>query len=358
MYFKKKFIISNLYIIFFVLVLFLIQFSTNIVNAKTYKVENIEIEEPYDLNFNKNNIMEKAFKKAFIQFVSQVVPYEDVKYLKNTSIEEIKNLVDSFSIIDEKFVESKYFAKFNVDFEKKKFLNFFFDKQIISSIPLKRKVILLPILIDIENNQISLFSQNPFYKNWNLENQNYFLLKYVLPNEDLEDIKILQNKINYIEQYNFKEIVSKYDLDDNIITIIFKNENNIKVLSKVFLNNNQIIINKFYNNIDLNDLDNINYLIQNLKNEYENQWKKLNQINSSIKLSLKILLDSKNLDLINKFENNLSKLDLVSNYSVENFSSDYTVYKIMYNNTPDKFLSDLRSNGFEIDTSYKIWKLK
>ena len=112
MYFKKKFIISNLYIIFFVLVLFLIQFSTNIVNAKTYKVENIEIEEPYDLNFNKNNIMEKAFKKAFIQFVSQVVPYEDVKYLKNTSIEEIKNLVDSFSIIDEKFVESKYFAKF------------------------------------------------------------------------------------------------------------------------------------------------------------------------------------------------------------------------------------------------------
>ena len=69
-------------------------------------------------------------------------------------------------------------------------------------------------------------------------------------------------------------------------------------------------------------------------------------------------LSEKRSDLIGKFEKHLSELDLVSKYYIDKFSSDNTVYKIIYNSTPDKFLSEFRNLGFEVDTSYKIWKVR
>ena len=69
-------------------------------------------------------------------------------------------------------------------------------------------------------------------------------------------------------------------------------------------------------------------------------------------------LNSKDIELIDKFEKQLSELDLVSKYYIYKFSSGNTVYKIIYNSTPDKFVSEFRNIGFEGDTSYKIWKIK
>ena len=63
---KKNFLIFHLYIFFFILVVFLMQFSTKNVQAKTYKIENIEIIEPYDLDFNKTRVIDKAFKIGFL----------------------------------------------------------------------------------------------------------------------------------------------------------------------------------------------------------------------------------------------------------------------------------------------------
>ena len=41
-------------------------FSTGIVKAKTYNVEKVEIIEPYDLDFKKEIVIDKAFKSALI----------------------------------------------------------------------------------------------------------------------------------------------------------------------------------------------------------------------------------------------------------------------------------------------------
>ena len=45
---------------------YLFIFSTNKVNANTYKIENIEISDEYNTNFNKDDVIDKAFKNAFI----------------------------------------------------------------------------------------------------------------------------------------------------------------------------------------------------------------------------------------------------------------------------------------------------
>ena len=358
MFQKKKIIRFRLYIFFLLFVLFFIKFSTTSVYANTYKIIDLEISESYDLNFNKQNIIDSAFQMAFKELIAKITISEDKKNLNSTNLKLIKSLVDSFTIVDEKFIENKYFAKFDVDFNKKQVLNFLERENVFPSIPKEKNLLLIPILVDIEKKQMLLFSENPYYLNWNEKNEKHYLLKYILPNEDLEDINIIKKNINNIEYYNFNEIITKYDIKDYIIIIFFKNKSNLKILSKVNLNNNFLISNTVFPDAHYDEQKSLDNVIKILKTSYENQWKKINQINTSIRLPLTLSLNSKNYELITKFEKHLAKLDLVSNYYIDNFSSEMTIYKIIYNSTPDKFIQEIENEGLKLDTSYKIWRVQ
>ena len=61
----KKIIKIFLYNFFIFLFIYLFIFSTKNVLANTYKIENIEISEEYNTNFDKDEIIEKAFESAF-----------------------------------------------------------------------------------------------------------------------------------------------------------------------------------------------------------------------------------------------------------------------------------------------------
>ena len=81
---------------------------------------------------------------------------------------EIKNLVDSFDIKNEKFINDTYKAVINVSFNKQNTFLYFEKKNIFPSIPYNKNIIILPILINAQTNSVNLFNQNPFYKKWNI----------------------------------------------------------------------------------------------------------------------------------------------------------------------------------------------
>ena len=88
---------------FFVILAFnFIEFSTNIATARTFIVSKIEVEEKYNLNFNKLKIIDRGFRKAFEDLTQMILERKDHKKITNTSIEDIKKIVESFSILDEK----------------------------------------------------------------------------------------------------------------------------------------------------------------------------------------------------------------------------------------------------------------
>ena len=99
-------------------------------------------------------------------------------------------------------------------------------------------------------------------------------------------------------------------------------------------------------------------VINNLKVIFENEWKKVNRINLSIKLPLKVSIKSKNIDLINRFETALNNSEFTFDYQIDKITSEATVYKIIYNNTPDKFLLNFQDLNFKIDTSNEIWSIQ
>ncbi len=353
--FKNKINTFSFYILFLIILIIFIKFSTEKVLANSYKVSDIEISEPYNLNFSKEKVIDVAFKNAFEELIFTLLTSEYYYLNKDVNIKIIKSLIDSFSIVDEKFIDKKYIANFDVNFNKREVLNYLYKNNIYASIPQKKKLFLLPILVDTNQSDISLLSENPFYLNWTKFDKKYHLLDYVLPNEDLDDLNIIKNNIDNLEDYEFKEIITKYQLKDYIIVILFKNEKSIRVLTRIKFNNEFILLNENFPYKSIND--NIELIINSLKISYENSWKKINLINTSIKLPITISLDSSKFSLIKKFENKIENMDLVYNYYIESFSNNEVIYKIVYNGTPNKFLEEFNPENIKVDLTNNVWKI-
>ena len=348
----------KVYIFFISFVLFIIIFSTTYLNANTFKVSDIEISSPFELNFKKNIVIDEGFKTSFYNLLSMITTSGDKDKIRNISIKELKGMIDSFTISDEKFINNEYFAKLETTFNKKKILDFLEKKNIFPSIPIKNKVLLIPILIDTEIDSVYLFNDNLFYDHWNDVKNNYQLLNYLLPSEDIEDLNRIQKMSKSIETFDFVNLIKKYDLDDYIISIIYKNKNEIKILSKINLNNSLKINNQKYSKINYDNKKDIDMILYNIKNIYEDEWKKSNEINTSIKLPLTISIKSNDYKKIIDLEKTLTKIDLISNFYILNFNNEYTQYRVIYNGSPKTFLNDMMNNNFDLAMEHNLWTIK
>ena len=350
--------LQKVYIFFISFVLFIIIFSTTYLNANSFKVSDIEISSPFKLNFNKNRAIDEGFQISFLNLLNMITTSGDKNKIKNISIKELKGMIESFIISDEKFINNEYFAKLETTFNKKKILNFLEGKNIFPSIPVRNKVLLIPILVDTETDNIYLFNDNIFYKNWNNENKNYQLLNYLLPSEDLEDLNKIQEISKSIDSYDFSNLIAKYDLDDYIILIVYKSKNEVKILSKINLNNSLKVYNHKFSGINLDNDKDLQKVLKNLKITYEDYWKKNNEINTSIKLPLTISIDSRNHKKITQLEEILNTSDLISNFYVLNFNNKRTQYRIIYNGSPKNFYNDMNNRNFDLMMEKNVWVIK
>ena len=140
--------------------------------------------------------------------------------------------------------------------------------------------------------------------------------------------------------------------------MLFKNGKQLRILSRISINDNLILKNLTFARIDINNDKQIEEIIENLKVVYEDYWKNLNQINTSIKLPLKIKVRSVDNTKILNFEKILENTDLIYDFSIIKFDNDFVYYQIIFNGTPKNFLKTMGKNSFKFNTENKIWILK
>ena len=122
--------LQKIYIFFISFFLFIIIFSTTYLNANSFRVPGIEISSPFELNFKKNSVIDDGFKDSFSNLLSMITTSGDKNKIRNITIKEVKGMIDSFTISDEKFINNEYFAKLETSFNKKKTLAFLEKKNI------------------------------------------------------------------------------------------------------------------------------------------------------------------------------------------------------------------------------------
>ena len=348
----------HLYIFFLVLALNLSFFSTNQVTAKAFLIDEIEISEKLKNNFNKDILINKGFQKAFNDLMSRLIKSKDLNKTSDISLIEIKSMIETFSIKEEKFINNVYNLNLGVSFNKKKIFNYLESKNIFPAQIIEEKFLFIPIIIDQSNNDLLVFSNNPIYENWKLDNNKNYLIEYVLPTEDLEDLNLIKENYLELEKYDFANITKKYFLDNSIIALIFRDNNKVKILSKIYVKEKKMIKNNSFEDIDLKNSKNLETLITNLKTIYEDFWKDNNLINTSINLSLSIRVDNKDYDLSSKFEKTLDKIDLINDYSISKFDKNFIFYSVIFNGTPQTFINIMEDQNYNFDTQKKTWILK
>ncbi len=350
--------LTKLYIFFLFLSVLNIFFSTGISLAKTFSINDVELSTPFKINFDKNKILDKGFVQAFDQLMLSTVQSKDHQKLKEIQLNQIKSMIETFSIKEEKFVNEIYYIKLNVSFNKKIIFDLLEKKNIFPSIPIKKDIIFIPIIVDQIQNQIKMFSDNILYDKWNSNNKQYELLNYILPTEDLEDLNLIKKNSENLEKFKFSEIVKKYNIENYIVSIFFINSEQTRILNIINFDNKKTLKSTLEKNINLNNNNEINKFIEILKITFEDYWKSQNEINTSVKLPLTISVENSNNIKIYQLEEKLSNIDLIYNFNIYKFDNKNNIYKIIFNGTPNKFIEVMKNNNYEFETVNKIWVMK
>ena len=128
------------------------------------------------------------------------------------------------------------------------------------------KFLFVPILIDENKKELLIFSENEFFNQWNISRQNYHLIEYLLPTEDLDDFNLIKKNYGNIEEFNFDGIIEKYNLENSIISLILKNESQIRILSKIMIKDDISIKNQSFSNINLKKRNSNSRTYKSIKN--------------------------------------------------------------------------------------------
>ena len=349
---------SNLYIFFLLLALIKFFFSTTNLYAKGFNINNVEISTKFEINFNKEDVLDEGFEIAFNKLINTILKSSDLRTINKVSLNEIKSMIETFSIKEEKFINQVYYVNLDVTFNKKQIFDLLEKRNIFPSLPIKNKIFLLPIIIDENKNELFIFSNNFILNNINQDSQSNELLEYVLPSDDLEDLKLIKDNIQNIENYDFSKIINKYFLNDYVITLLFQDNDQLRVLSKISFNKKNFIDSKTFTDLKLTSIENQNKLIQIIKTTYEDQWKLINQINTSIKLPLTISIENNESLKISKFEKTLLEQDLIYDFNINKFDHKKIIYKVIFNGSPDNFFTTMANFGYQFVFKDQVWVLR
>lgn len=342
-----------IYIIFIFTFLSIILTKYSSASNHILGVEELEITKKIDLEFSRNKVIDDAFKKAFYRLLSRILNSKDITKLDSVKMTEIRNLIENFKIENEIFRDNNYYANFNVYFSKKKIKYFLEKKDLFYSSPKKISVLFLPIIVEQEN--LYLFNDNIFYKNWLIDKDESSQINYIMPLEDIDDILKLVNSQDNLENIDIAQIAKKYNTSNHILCLMYLDEKKLNFFLKIkfddYIKNSNIV----FNDIEIKDKDSITQVIKSTKIHLNDIWKDFNEINTSIKLSINLILNTNKVDKIFKFENTLSKIDDIRSFSILKFDLNKTVYEIIYNTNPNKLIKQLSSYGFDIVDDDGLW---
>ena len=204
-----------------------------------------------------------------------------------------------------------------------------------------------------------MFSNNYFYKNWNLNiNTENDFIEYILPIENLEDIELFRKNSSNLENLDIKKLLSNYNLDNYIFAVIEVDKKEIKVFIKGLVSENNVTKNIKLMEQGNEDKNSQNLIITEIKNQIYEIWKQQNLIDVRTPSFLNIILDINNKTDLLKLREALEDIDLIESHNVLELNRSYAKIKIKYFGKINKLKIKFKENGIKTNISNNQWKLK
>ena len=332
----------NKYIFTIVIIVFLGKTGNVFSNENIFNVDNISI--TVNKSKNKEFSFNKAVKIAFDRLIDKILIKKDINKLSSTSLDEIKKLVSHYQLIEENKNINSQKIIFNITFDRDQINKLFYEKNILYADITKLQIIIMPVLI--KNDNVYLFSENYFYKNWNeeVDNTKDQAIEYILPLESIESVRLINSNKNNLENIDLN-LLKNYEIQNCIYLVINYEKNLTNIYLKANIFNNKLIKNINIKNLEMNETEKMKNIKFILKEQIKEIWKKENLIDVRTPsfLNSKLNLQSKE-DLL-KVNNLLNKIDLIQNFSVLELNMNYAKIKIKYLGNLEKLKKRLNKKG-------------
>jgi len=319
-----------------------------------FNVNNIELEKKDKIT--NNRLADMAIKKGFNQLTTRILLEEDIKKLSDLKLSLIKQLVMYYQIIDiPKKNQKEGLVNFSVTFDKAKMHDLFYKRGISYSEILDKELYVLPVLL--KNNEINVFNNNLFYKNWNKFNKNE-LIEFILPLENIEIIKIINDYKNNLININISDLFKEYSNKNSAIIFIENNKTNNKIYIKAIIQGKKISKNLDLKSEKLTIENFYEIVITETKKELTNLVKSKNliDIRTPSFLNVKFELNKKN-NLV-KLNSKIKKIDSIENIYVQEFNKDSMKLRIKFLGKLEKIINQLKKEDVRLKLINNQWVIK
>ena len=337
----------------FIIIVF---FKTETLFSKNdlFSVNNIQIEK--NDNITNKALSELAIKKGFNELISKILLNQDIHKLSDLNFSTINQLVKyyQFKNIPEK--QNDKLLNFNISFDKKKIHDLFYKKGILYSEVTDKELYILPILI--KENEIFIFSNNYFYENWN-KIQNNELIEFILPIENIEIIKNINENKNNLMNLNITKIFQEY-ANKNLALILIEDSKNSSenIYIKTIIQEKNISKNLKIEKQKLNTVEFYTKIILETKKELYNLIKSNNLIDIRTPAFLNTKLDLNKKSNLVKLNESVKNIESIENIYVQEFNKDYMNLRIKYLGNLNKLIKELKKVNINLQLINDQWIIK
>ena len=139
-------IIKEYIFIFITGIIFLfIPFTKSFSEENVFTINNVTVKGKIDLNFSREKYINKAFLNSFEILMNKILLTRDLKKIKDIKLEQIKNLITSFQIMEESYRGDVYSANIKIFYNEDKIKNFLGQRNISFSLSENISAVFFPV---------------------------------------------------------------------------------------------------------------------------------------------------------------------------------------------------------------------
>lgn len=332
---------------------FTLLFLLNIFSARAdmYAVYDIHVDvTAKNATIAREQGLNDAQEKAFYKMLDRLTMYQDMEALPVLTSEDILNLVQDFSVSNEKTSSVRYIADVDVQFNPEAIQTFFQEYQVPYVTYAAERSIALPLYKEDETAQPLLWDDaNLWAKILSDVSTTSDLVPFVVPIGDLDDMaSVNEIALNTPETLNFQPILSRYQSNGVFLIelTVLKNKNAVKVHIRPLQNEQDII-----GELGLTEPMNaplpevMKRAAQRAVYLLEQAWREKNAVRFDNPTKLPVRINIQNLGEWIAFRKRLDKITLIKQYIVKALRRDQAEIEIFYAGSLPIFQDSLKKEN-------------